>query len=209
MKTTLWATQSEAIEAKRRAGWKIIKSKLAAVTFALDESKGRVWLMGWRGSVRVKASFFFTFPSLDRAEKYAAEFVQSAVKIEAMTTARKEEKKAKRADLKAEKFWTVGDVVHTSWGYDQTNVEFYQIVKVKPRSVVVRQVTVNCSDRGQPGGGKMAPRRFEFKGPEIACPLDVDGNFTAGPVYGKETRPSYRHHCSRWNGKAVYCSSDR
>lgn len=33
-----------------------------------------------------------------------------------------------------------GDIMHHSWGYDQTNCDFYQVVGVKPHSVVLRKI---------------------------------------------------------------------
>jgi hypothetical protein len=33
-----------------------------------------------------------------------------------------------------------GDVYYTSWGYDQTNVEFFQVVKRTPGTVTVRRI---------------------------------------------------------------------
>jgi hypothetical protein len=33
----------------------------------------------------------------------------------------------------------VGDIFYTSWGYDQTNVEFFKVVRVSPSSVWVQE----------------------------------------------------------------------
>lgn len=34
----------------------------------------------------------------------------------------------------------VGDIVYTSWGYDQTNIDFYQVVKVTKASVKLQRI---------------------------------------------------------------------
>lgn len=34
----------------------------------------------------------------------------------------------------------VGEVFYDSWGYEQTNIDFYQIVEVKNKSVVIRKI---------------------------------------------------------------------
>jgi hypothetical protein len=34
----------------------------------------------------------------------------------------------------------VGDIWNSSWGYDQTNVDFYQVVKVTAKTVTVRKI---------------------------------------------------------------------
>jgi len=202
-------SQDAGIAASRAIGYQIIKSKLAPVIFALtvNPDTGKCHLKAWRGK-SPKVAFFYSFRSFAAAEKYAVEYVEKVRKSEEITAARKAEKKAARASLKASDHWMVGDAVYTSWGYDQTNVEFFQIVKLKPKSVIVRQCKVNSSDHGQPGGGKVAPRRFEMFGPEILCPLNETGGFSAGPCWGKD-KPSYRNHCRKWDGRAVYTSSDR
>lgn len=198
-----------AIDYHRNSGWKIITSKLAPVVFALRTwPTGKVSLKAWRGNGGHKPAFYYGFSNQQRAEVYAVEYVrqeQGRVQRRAAATA---EKRAKRAALKASDHWAIGDTVYTSWGYDQTNVDFFQIVALKERSVVVRQVAENSSDHGQPGGGRTAPRRYEYTGPEILCPLDEAGRFNAGPCHGKD-KPSYRHPCYKWEGRALYTSSDR
>lgn len=34
----------------------------------------------------------------------------------------------------------VGDILYSSWGYDQTNVDFYEVTAVRGKAVVIRQV---------------------------------------------------------------------
>lgn len=47
----------------------------------------------------------------------------------------------KEKTQKEEKFEAkVGDIFYSSWGYDQTNVDFYQVVKRTKKSVYLRQV---------------------------------------------------------------------
>jgi hypothetical protein len=35
----------------------------------------------------------------------------------------------------------VGDIVYNSWGYEQTNIDFYQVVKVLDASVIIRPIS--------------------------------------------------------------------
>lgn len=34
----------------------------------------------------------------------------------------------------------VGDIYYDSWGYDQTNIDFYEITEVKEKSVIIREI---------------------------------------------------------------------
>lgn len=206
-KDSLTSERQATIDYHRSSGWAIVTSKLAPVVFAFRMRGEKVELKAWRGLGGHKPAFYFAFSTRLRAETYAAEFVRQEQGRNSRRAAQVAEKQAKRANLKAEDHWTVGDTVYTSWGYDQTNVDFFQIVGLKARSVVVRQVAENNSDHGQPGGGRTAPRRYEYIGPEILCPLDVNGGFSAGPCHNSK-RPSYRHSCYRWDGSAKYTSSD-
>jgi hypothetical protein len=202
--------QATAIEYHRTTGWTIIRSKIAPVIFARRESSrhtGGVELKAWRGTSG-KTLWYYSFRTVARAEQEALALIESCRSSQQRRAEAKAEKQARRAALKASDHWQVGDCVYTSWGYDQTNVEYYQITAVKARSVIVRQIAANSSDQGQPGGGKIAPRRFEYIGPEIYCPLSESGRFSAGPCYDKD-KPIFRHACYKWDGRARYTSSDR
>lgn len=201
-------SQDSALAWDRSSGATIIRSKLAPVVFArFNRPNGRVALKAYvNGSG--KAAAFYGFPSAARAEAWATEFVQKEVASVARKAAAVAEKQAKRAALKASDHWMVGDVVYTSWGYDQTNVEWFQITALLPRSVKVREIACNSSDRhGQPGGGYTQPRRGEFVGPEFLCTLNPDGGFRAAPCRPDGKPEFHRKLVSKWDGRAKYTSS--
>lgn len=50
----------------------------------------------------------------------------------------------------------VGDIFGTSWGYEQTNREFYQVVEVKGKSVMLREIAQEGGRDDDPGFGPMA-----------------------------------------------------
>jgi hypothetical protein len=43
----------------------------------------------------------------------------------------------------------VGDILYSSWGYDQTNVEFYQIIETTEKTVTFREICQSRSRDGQ------------------------------------------------------------
>ena len=53
-----------------------------------------------------------------------------------------QERRQARKDAKARYInpFKEGDILHHSWGYDQTNCDFYQVVVVKKASVVLRPI---------------------------------------------------------------------
>lgn len=54
-----------------------------------------------------------------------------------------------------------GDILYSSWGYDQTNVDFYQVTKVIDKMVVIREVASNVvSGDGSSESVVAVPNRF-------------------------------------------------
>ena len=94
--------------------------------------------------------------------------------------------------------YEVGDIVSTSWGYEQTNLDFYQVVETRGKAtVVVRpiasktvEVTSWCSE-------SRSPVKDAFIGEgEFTCRSGVYGINVAGHSASKTTESSVHH--SSW-----------
>lgn len=68
----------------------------------------------------------------------------------------------------------MGDILCCSWGYDQTNVDFYQVIKVTTASVRVRQIKSRIVE-GQ------AANRTQNK--VMPCPGQWDDENAAGKLH--------------------------
>jgi len=69
-----------------------------------------------------------------------------------------------------------GDIYKTSWGYDQTNVDFFQVIcKPTPATVIVCQVDQSITDDGSMSG-KTKPLIDTFIGEEKTCRFNYDGS---------------------------------
>ena len=55
-----------------------------------------------------------------------------------ITAEAKERKRQARARFRNP--YKVDDILHHSWGYDQTNCDFYQVVEVKKATVILRKI---------------------------------------------------------------------
>ena len=93
--------------------------------------------------------------------------------------------------------YEVGDIVYTSWGYEQTNLDFYQVVETRGKAtVIVRpigsktiEVTSWCSE-------SRSPVKDAFLGEkEITCRSGVYGVKVDGEHASKTTVDGI-HHCS-------------
>lgn len=59
----------------------------------------------------------------------------------------------------------VGDVLRSSWGYDQTNIDFYEVVKLVGASMVeIRELEQAATYSGQNMTGKCVPLPGSYKG---------------------------------------------
>jgi hypothetical protein len=113
---------------------------------------------------------------------------------------------AKKRKVTPEHDLPVGTIFVFSWGYDQTNVNFYQVVATTPKTVTIREIAQE-SLPGQPGCAPMSdlrvpiPHMFRPNKPEMRKRVQ----FLDGEPY--LTMASYGW-CSVWDGKPEYNSWD-
>ena len=103
-----------------------------AVTYLAQRDNGQLRAAGYSGR-RNKPDFNGYFNNQQEADNYIANWLK---RLEAQIAYRKEalaERHAYNHTLK------VGDILNSSWGYDQTNVDFYEVVEVKSKKTVVIQ----------------------------------------------------------------------
>lgn len=56
----------------------------------------------------------------------------------------------------------VGDIFYSSWGYDQTNVDYFEVVKVTAKMATVKEISAVQNPYG-PMHGKCAPVPGQYK----------------------------------------------
>jgi hypothetical protein len=85
-----------------------------------------------------KPLFNYRFRSAERMYEFCMEWIEKVERNINAEKARKEQKKLAQQNMKHS--FQVGQVLYNSWGYDQTNINFYQIVGVKEKSIVLQEV---------------------------------------------------------------------
>lgn len=78
-------------------------------------------VLGFIGTAQ-KSAFYESYRTVEQRDKRIAEFFAGLDRSEAYKVERKAER-SKPHEL------TVGDIIYNSWGYDQTNIDWYVIVK--------------------------------------------------------------------------------
>lgn len=91
----------------------------------------------------------------------------------------------------------VGDIFRNSWGYDQTNVDYYQAVRVTAQSVYLRAIAseqvpntgghMSCDVRPVPGkflflNEKVRVRRIKFFEGRPCCRMECGHAFRISPT---------------------------
>lgn len=79
----------------------------------------------------------FRYRSIEEREASIAKYVAAHVEAQAEKVRRREERKGSPADMEKVK---PGLIFVNSWGYDQTNVDFYEVVEVKGQTVILRPI---------------------------------------------------------------------
>lgn len=92
---------------------------------------------------------------------------------------------------------SVGDIFDTSWGYDQTNVEFVQVVEVRGSDLIVREIAQSSTQGGE---RDMRDRVVGIKDKFIGPPIRVRPTASGGVKFKG-------HHASKWDGSPQYTSS--
>ena len=121
------------------AGAAKVANKSGSATAYLFSSKfsGKLCAVGFRGKAK-NPTFNYSFRSAESRAAYVADFLAKAEASASQVAASKAQKKA---DMAKPTTLQVGDVLDCVWGYEQTNVEYFEVTKVVgPRMVEIRQI---------------------------------------------------------------------
>lgn len=126
------------------------------------------WAVGYYGKA-IRPSFNYTFRSVERMEAFIKEKIEAG---RASLEYRAKAKAERAAKLAAPNPLEVGDILVETWGYEQTNVNYYQVLeRFGKRGVVIREIAsesipgtegfMSCRVKPKPGAflEKAAPTR--------------------------------------------------
>jgi hypothetical protein len=113
---------------------KVTRDGIDAEVYLIDHEGRKPIAMGFGGK-RSKPDFHFIFTSTDSRTLHVDRYFENLESRKAEKAKRQAEKTAFEHTLKE------GDILYTSWGYDQTNIDYYQVTKlVGKKSVKIRRV---------------------------------------------------------------------
>ena len=144
-----------------------------------------------RARLGYKVEFYYSFHSVARMVEYCENFLAGLERAEKY----KEERKIARAEARKKAIAEIaeGDMFVASWGWEQTNVDAYQVVAKKGAQVILREIALE-SIEGSEGFmcDRVRPVKDAFIGEEIKKRINgkyikIDDVRSAGPApEGKE-----------------------
>ena len=149
--------------------------------------------VGWKGKA-VKPTFHYKFATAERMNAYIEKFIENYKAKLKMKAEAKAAAKAKRAELAAS--IKAGDIYYTSWGYDQTNVDFYKVIEVKGQKVTLIQIGSKIVDNNGSSDSVVADPEAE-KGEPFNKMVSKYGTFTIA---------SYAN-AHKWNGAPKHATA--
>ncbi|EPB7308246.1 hypothetical protein C3H43_08540 [Campylobacter jejuni] len=94
--------------------------------------------------------------------------------------------------------YKVGDILYSNWGYEQTNVEFYQVVATTEKTIYLADIKENVKITGWEQGLK-SPCKNAFNFNNVA--------FKTFSRYPQDSRDGYTKSLFKYKGKALEFTS--
>ena len=132
-----------------------------AVAYVYTNSRGRPTAAVFYGK-QAKPVFHYNYRTDAEREKSVARAF-AARKASADSRAEYATKEAALAAEHRSKV-QVGDIYRTCWGYDQTNVEFFEVVEVKGAYAILREIACASRSAGM-GSDRVVPQSGSYLAP--------------------------------------------
>lgn len=118
-----------------------ISDKQSSAVAYLTERNGVLYAIAFAGKAD-KPSWHYRFRNAQGRERCIVQHFERVRRHEQSRLDAAAKRKTFVHNVKA------GDIYRTSWGYDQTNVEFFQIVEIKGKYAILREIAVASRDDG-------------------------------------------------------------
>lgn len=140
------------------------------------------------------------FATIEAAKEYVEKQKAYLKKVIADRQERKEKQRAANAAVLASDHFQIGSIVHCSWGYDQTQCDYYQVIKMTKKTITVKAIC-NTIVKGSEGMDccDMMPDIDNFAENAETLTLRVYAGGNLSSINGYQ-------YPKKWDGKAKYCS---
>lgn len=154
------------------------------------DGKPRYYAIAFIGK-QSKPIWHFIYRTEEQREKRIQQETLNRLRVQNEKLKRQEERR------NFQHTFQVGDILYASWGYDQTNINFYQVVEDKGKEVVIREIGLRIvGGRGSPNEKVMAEPN-EFIGPPLRKRPQGRGEHTYVKVTDSQT-------AFEWDGRPLH-----
>jgi len=153
------------------------------------ERDGKLFGVAFRGRA-AKPIWRYRF----RDERQRDKKIQDTIRLRQERLDDKRERQRQRREFKHD--YQVGDILYASWGYDQTNIDFYEVVGTTEKSVVIREVASKIV-KSKPPQDYVVPVPGKFTGSKMTKRVGPSGYVKVDSVA----------RASRWDGRPMYQTS--
>jgi len=165
---------------------KIVKFDGAVEVYIIENGPNYV-AKGFKGKA-AKSAFHYKFRTAERMAEYIDEFFADYAKVLEYKANKKAEDKLKKIEAAAA--LKVGDIYYSSWGYDQTNIDFYKIVDVKGAKATLVEIAKKYLEPDSQYEDKVVPDPDVLVGKPMNKIVNAYGSFNIA---------SYAN-AYKWNG---------
>lgn len=153
------------------------------------EENGKLYAVAFYGKA-AKPAWHYRFAKTEHRAQRIAEFIASR-KSRAEYIAKAKAERSKPHSLK------VGDILVSSWGYEQTNIDFYEVVEVKGAATVVIRELAQTREPTEWEQGRAMPVPGEYIGEPMLKRSGPDNS----------VRIASYAHAYKWDGRPRSYSS--
>ena len=153
-----------------------------------------------------KSWWYYQFRSINEMIETIYKSVDNHIKNETEKLERKEREKIAMAEFKASDYYQIGDVIYSSWGYEQTNVDFYQVIEVLNKKIRVREIGCTRVDELSDMSCEVMADKDNFLNDVIitfSLKLEVNTN---GKKSCRICRKNTYKWFDKWDGRPKYMS---
>lgn len=159
-----------------------------------------------------KKWWFYRFRTLDDMLKRIYQSVDNHLRISNEKIEKAAKQKAAMVDFKASDFFRVGDVVVNSWGYEQTNIDFYQVTEVLNKKIRVQEIRSKMVENSMYSHGMACDvvpdiNNFIENDNRSIKLLSLKADFSLlGNIACRICNPESYYYFKKWDGKPEYKS---
>ena len=156
--------------------------------------KNRIHLQIWQP--RALKPFINYSVKHGEADKYILQANERLIAHKQTILQRKEKRKPTKEKMAV---ISIGDIFYTVWGWEQTNVDFYQVDSVKGCSLEVGKISSELIEQDTWGSGKVMPIKNAFTGVPFIKKVSFVFDKPSFTISSFET-------AYIWDGKPINCS---